>query len=78
MGKPKFRKENYKCKPIKFYGQTKLKTTKFLLNKFSDYNFPVVIVGLPSLDLIKILIDLFSTFRSSIKRKNLSLQRKTI
>ena len=64
-------KENYKCKPIGFYGQTKLKTTKFLLNKFCDYNFPVVIIRFyqvygPNQDFNRFIPQLL---RSSIKRK---------
>ena len=64
-------KEIYKCKPIGIYGQTKLKTTKFLLDKFCNYNFPVVIIRFyqvygPNQDFNRFIPQLL---RSSIKKK---------
>lgn len=37
-------RENYLCKPKGVYGQFKLKSTNFLLEKYNKYSFPVTIL----------------------------------
>ena len=39
-------KENSKCNPIAIYGRSKYLSSKFLLKKFREENFPVIILRL--------------------------------